>query len=815
MGSLRHMMNGAHANWGCDHVNRQRILAGVAASIAACASMSELGRRLLEKFAANLGAEGGSLYLVENGSLVLQHRLDPGHAGSALPMPPPADSVFGKALSRKTPVLIRDIRAAGETASSGWPGYRDGSLVAIPLLDGQDRLLGILTLHNKCSPPFNDQDREIVDILASYSSEAIRASRASELVRESAANLRAVMNALPEPALLIDAKGTLILSNEALAKRFGKRTEELTGRDAYALLPPELAEQRRSQVDQVMRSGSAIQYEDEREGKQFLNYVYPVSGTQGNPSRAAIFALDITARKVAEEELRQEKLFSEAVIESLPGLFFMINDQGKLIRWNKESERTGGYSREEIERMELAAYFVPEDRPLVQKSMQQVFSNGRAELEALYLTKGGKQIPFYLVGLRQRVRDKDYILGFGIDISTRKELEEQLLQAQKMEAIGTLAGGIAHDFNNLLQVMNGYAEIALGQLEKGTRAHGSVKHVMAAGERAATLVGQLLMFSRRQVMKPERLEVNVVVSNLLKMVPRIIGEHIRLQFSPGANLGAVQADRGMVEQELMNLCVNARDAMPEGGDLSIDTSQAMIDETFCEDHLEAKPGPYVLLRVSDTGCGMDHDTRQRIFEPFFTTKEKGKGTGLGLAAIFGIVKLHDGIISCESELGKGTRFDIYLPIQPGAASAVEEEEEEESASPGGNETILVAEDDEMVRYLTVELLKGAGYTVLSACDGEEAKALFLRHLDQIDLLLLDVIMPKTGGRAFYDWARTLRPAVPTLFCSGHTEGEIHKDFILEKGLELIHKPFKYNNLLQTVRRILDRANNPGSKGEKA
>lgn len=773
-----------------------------ARTIAGCDSLKELGRRLLEELSVTLGAQGGSLYLLENGSLVLLCSLDPGHAHKTLQMPLPPNTVLAKALSQKKPFLIQDIHSAQDTTGSGWTGYRDGSLLAIPLVDGQDHHVGVVTLHNKPASPFNEQDREVVDILASYSSEAIRSLLAARQLRESEANLRAVMNALPEPALLVDRKGVLIVSNEALAERVGMRSEALAGQDAYALLPPDLAQESRSRIEAVMQTGQTLEFEDLREGKHYLNYIHPVKSASGQVPRAAMFALDITARKEAEEELRQEKQFSEAVIESLPGLFFMIDDQGKLVRWNRESERMGGYSRDEIQQMLPDEYFIPDDRQRVRRSLQEVFAKGHAELEAQYQTRDGRRIPYYLVGVRQRLRNRDYVIGFGIDITSRRELEEQLLQAQKMEAIGTLAGGIAHDFNNLLQVMNGYAEIALGQVQENTSAHKAVKHVMAAGERAASLVGQLLVFSRRQVMKPERLDVNAVVSELLKMVRRIIGEHIRLEFLPG-EVGPIQADRGMLEQVLMNLCVNARDAMREGGSLSLETSLFVPDEAFLESHSEAKQSPYVLLSVMDTGAGMTPEVRQRIFEPFFTTKEQGKGTGLGLAAVFGIVKLHDGIISCKSDVGTGTRFDIYFPVHQGVVEEVREEKA--PARPSGNETILVAEDDDMVRYLTVELLKGAGYTVLSARDGEEAGALFMEHQDEIDLLFLDVIMPKVSGRRLHGWVRERRPDVPIVFCSGYTENEIDKAFVQQSGLELIHKPFKFSVLLETVRRALDAA----------
>ncbi len=775
-------------------------------AIAACTSLKDLARQLVHELAIILEAEGGSLHLTENGTLKLAHSQGTKQPRAELTMAVLTDSVLGRALSEKAVVLTHDLDSAGIMVSGEWAGYQDGFLMAIPLLAGQDQVLGLLTVHGKGVLSLTEQDQEIIDLLASYSCEAIRAARAAEQVRESEANLRAIMDALPEPAFLIDAQETLILANQAFAERFGKRCEELQGMSARALLPPDVAEQRWAKVQQVMESGRSIQFDDSREGRHLLHYVCPVRTTQDQPSRAAVFSIDITARKRAEEELRQEKLFSEAVVESLPGLFFVIDDAGRLIRWNRESERIGDYVREELESSQPFAYLLPEDQPMVQRSMLEAFTSGRAELEARYVTKSGRVIPYYLLGVRQQLWDRDYVVGFGIDITARKELEEQLLQAQKMEAIGTLAGGVAHDFNNLLQVMNGYAELAMGELDQGGRAYSAIRQAMAAGERAATLVGQLLVFSRRQVMKPENLDLNSVVAELLKMVRRIIGEHIRLQFLPGDRLGNIHADRGMMEQVLMNLCVNARDAMPDGGDLTIETVNATIDEAFCENHLEAEPGPYVLLRITDTGLGMSHEIRQRIFEPFFTTKETGKGTGLGLAAVFGIVKLHGGIIVCDSEPERGTRFDIYLPIRSGAP--VVPDASKESERPGGSETILLAEDDEMVRYLTVELLKGAGYNVLAACDGEEAKALFLKHRDRIDLLMLDVVMPKASGREVYDLARSIRPNVAALFCSGYSEGEIHKAFVLEQGLELLCKPFKYDNLLETVRRVLDGVKHP-------
>jgi len=372
-----------------------------------------------------------------------------------------------------------------------------------------------------------------------------------------------------------------------------------------------------------------------------------------------------------------------------------------------------------------------------------------------------------------------------------------------MEAIGQLAGGVAHDFNNMLQAILGYNDIVLSSLGPDDKHYGKLKEVEKAGEKAAALIRHLLAFSRRQVLQLIPLDLNETIDDLMIMIRRLIGENIELSILPGSALWPVNADRGQMEQVIINLCVNARDAMPDGGRLSIETQNIWFDDDYSVQHDWAKPGRYVQMSITDSGCGMDPETRSKIFEPFYTTKGRWRGTGLGLATVYGIVQQHDGMIQVHSKIGKGSRFDVYLPV----IEQTEEEilVEEQVTQQGGHETILMAEDDAPLRFLTEEILKMAGYRVLTAIDGEDALGLYRDHAEEIDLLLLDVIMPRKGGRAVYDEIHTINPDIRCLFMSGYSEDALHTNFILDHGLKMIQKPFNSLDLLRMLRKELDRS----------
>ena len=388
-----------------------------------------------------------------------------------------------------------------------------------------------------------------------------------------------------------------------------------------------------------------------------------------------------------------------------------------------------------------------------------------------------------------------------VDITVLRRLEKQLVQSQKMEAVGQLAGGIAHDFNNILQAIGGYTQLALEDTDAGHPARDSLAEVMKASNQAAKVVNQLLSFSRRQLLEPTCIEMNEVIGSLVGMLERVIGEHIKLEFIPGHKLGTVQVDQTMFEQVLLNLCINSRDAMPKGGQLVIETENVFIDQEYCAQNPWARPGRYVLTSVTDTGGGIEAALLDRIFEPFFTTKPTGKGTGLGLATVYGAVRQHEGMVRVYSEVGKGTTFKIYLPAVERSADTVGSKIE--GVPPRGTETILVAEDDAGLRSLARRMLERAGYTVFTAADGEEALELFEQQAETIDLLLLDVVMPRLGGREVFDRIHEQNPDLPALFASGYSQNAIHTNFVLQAGMKLIRKPYAADELLHRVREILD------------
>jgi len=530
----------------------------------------------------------------------------------------------------------------------------------------------------------------------------------------------------------------------------------------------------------------------------------PVRDADGQLAAAVLAITDITDRKHAEQALAASEEQMRGMLDAMSAGVLAIEPETLTITYvNPAAAALLGYPPEDIIGRPWAQFARFAEPWTSQAREEPRVDSVRDTLRAA----GGRDVPVLMSVSRAHLGGRQFILQSMIDLSSlqaaeeeKARLEERLLQAQKMEAVGQLAGGVAHDFNNLLQVMNGYTELALDDLPEGDPVGEKLQEVAKAGERAAQLVGQLLAFSRRQIMRLEVVDLNEVVTELLKMLARLIGEHIRLQFAPGHDLSPIRADRGMVEQVIVNLCVNARDAMPDGGDLQIETAIVTIDPGQFRAHPDVEPGPYVLLTVTDTGHGMDATTLSRVFEPFFTTKEVGRGTGLGLSTVYGIVRQHGGLVQAYSEVGIGTTFKVYLPAAQHRAK--EAAPELEGPLPAGSGTILFAEDDGTVRGLTVQVLRAAGYTVLSAADGRQAISLLQRHGPAIDLLLLDVVMPGLGGRAVMEHARRMGLDTPVLFASGYSDNAVHTNFVLEEGLRFLQKPYRHADLLRRVHQAL-------------
>ncbi|HPO16050.1 MAG TPA: PAS domain S-box protein [Candidatus Hydrogenedentes bacterium] len=507
--------------------------------------------------------------------------------------------------------------------------------------------------------------------------------------------------------------------------------------------------------------------------------------------------------KQAEDALRESEEHYRRIVNTAAEGIWSIDANSQTTFVNARMAEMLGYTVEEIIGSKITDFMHSADTDDHQKKIELHKTGQTGHYERCFRRADGSDLWTIVSGTPLRDSNGDFCGSFGMltDITEHKRLEEQLRQAQKMEAVGQLAGGVAHDFNNLLQVILGYIDIIQDDLRHSPNAQEALDAVRQAAERAADLTQQLLAFSRRQIILPANLDLNDLVQSVLKMIRRVIGEHIHLYFMPEDTLGTVFADKGQIEQALMNLCVNARDAMPTGGTLTIETENAVIDDIYCQAHPWATAGHYVRLSVTDSGCGMDESTRSQIFEPFFTTKEVGQGTGLGLATVYGIVKQHNGLIHVYSELGKGTVFKIYLPIVEHSPETVRETGKFITA--GGTETILVAEDEEAVRRLVCHVLESAGYTVLTACDGEEALRIFEEHAHDIDLALLDVMMPQRSGREVMECIQATHPKMRFLFSSGYSENVIHTNFVINEGLRLISKPYHRADLLHAVRAALD------------
>lgn len=509
--------------------------------------------------------------------------------------------------------------------------------------------------------------------------------------------------------------------------------------------------------------------------------------------------------EIAEHEKAQDSLilFKNLLDRSNDAIFVIDPETGSFVDVNDKACSSLGYTREELLNMRTSdiAAIVPDDSSW-KAHVAEVKDRGYLIFEERHKRKDGTLLPVEVNVKYIEVEKGSYMLAVARDLTERTRLEEQLFQAQKMEAVGQLAGGIAHDFNNMLTAIIGYGSLLNMRLEADSQLKPFAEEILNSAEKSASLTRQLLAFSRKQIIRPRQTDLNELIRGIEKLLKRLIGEDIDFKSALADEQLSVMVDAGQIDQVLMNLCTNARDAMPYGGLLSISTDSVELDREYAKAHAIEKAGRYALMAVTDTGIGMDEKSRLRIFEPFFTTKEVGKGTGLGLSIVYGIVKQHNGHINIYSEPGKGTTFRIYLPlIEPSAAEA----KTEKAAIPcGGTETIMIAEDNEEVRLLTKRVLEEFGYKIIEAVDGEDAVKRFIENKDCIQLTILDVIMPKKNGKETWEEIRKIRPDARVLFTSGYTADVIHQKGILEEDLEFISKPVTPHDLLLKVRELLDK-----------
>ncbi len=513
---------------------------------------------------------------------------------------------------------------------------------------------------------------------------------------------------------------------------------------------------------------------------------------------------EVTERKRAEDRITRAKEEWERTFDTVPDLIAILDTDYRIRRVNKAMANRLGLTAKACVGLTCHHAIHSMDHPPDDCPCALLLRDGIEHTAEIHEASLGGQFLVSASPLRSADGTLTGCVHVSRDISERIRLEEQIRQSQKMEAVGQLAGGIAHDFNNLLQAILGYTDMAMEDLPADSSARTSLVEAYKASERAAALVQQLLAFSRRETIQSTTLDLIELIGDLVKMLRRVIGKHIELTITHAPSLDNVHADPSQLEQILLNLCINARDAMPTGGQITIETRNIELDASFAQHHTWAKPGRYVLMMVSDTGEGMASEVTERIFEPFFTTKEVGKGTGMGLATVFGIVKQHDGLIHVDSTPGQGTAFKTYLPVSKAPNAKNLQAAEQEGPIRGGAETILLAEDEELVRNMAAQVLRKAGYHVLTAHDGEEAIQLFEAKGDDIQLFLLDVVMPRRSGRVVFDRIKAVRPDARVLFSSGYSHDALEASSLPEDGYELIPKPYNPNILLRKVRHLLDR-----------
>jgi PAS domain S-box-containing protein len=639
----------------------------------------------------------------------------------------------------------------------------------------------------------------------------IELEKLNEQLRESEAKYRELIENANDAVMVIQPSGSLSFVNPKFCEMTGHSRKDAIQLHFNQLLHggdlAKFAEQVQRMLSRELTSAESSFRLVTRAGQTIdVDSHASLLLHQGRAIGIQAILRDITERKRAEEALRASEDRYRDLFENANDLIFTHDLQGNFTSINKAAEQVTGYTREEALRMNFSQIVAPSHLELAWRMIgTQAYHGQPAIYELEIMAKNGQRV-WLDVNARPIMQEGRIIgvQGIAREVTERKHLEEQLWQSQKMEAVGQLAGGVAHDFNNLLTAINGYSELLLRRIGPEDAIRKELQEILKAGQRATSLTRQLLAFSRRQVLQPKVIDLNTAVSEMGKMLRRLIGEDIELLSFTAPDLGPVKVDPGQIEQVILNLAVNARDAMPKGGKLIIETTNVKLDEIYARQHIAVTPGDYVCLAISDTGCGMDAETQSRLFEPFFTTKEPGKGTGLGLSTVYGIVKQSGGNIWVYSEPGRGTTFKIYLPRVNEPVERVRPAEET-AGHLQGSEVILLVEDDGMVRSLVSEILRMQGYQVLEASSGHEAIYLCEHRQAPIHLLLTDMVLPGLSGSELAERLSGLRPGLKVLFMSGYTDRALLHQGHLNFDEAYLQKPFTPDALARKVREVLDAA----------
>jgi len=639
-----------------------------------------------------------------------------------------------------------------------------------------------------------------------YVADITEKRRTEQALQASEAQLRLLVEGVSDYAIfMLDARGCIATWHKGAQQMYGYFDEEILGQPYSCLFPLQRIANGRpdAELAEARASGTSDPegWRVRKNGTQFwaTGSLAALYGVNGEVLGFAQVTRDITAKR------RNDELLHSVLDHTLDGII-TIDEHGIVSTINQAGEAIFGHRSVEVVGENVRMLMPEPDRARHDNYISNYVHSGHAKIigigrEVRGLRKDGSSFPMDLAITEFRLDDHRYFVGIVRDISERKRLEAQLFQSQKMEAFGQLAGGVAHDFNNLLTLINGYSQMLQRTVPAGDSRHKMLGQIFRAGQRAASLTQQLLAFSRQQVLEPKVLDINTIVLETELMLRRLIGEDIELATVLMPTLSAVKADPGQIEQVIMNLAVNARDAMPLGGKLTIETSETDVGATQSGVGPPLEPGRYVTISISDTGTGMPPDVRARVFEPFFTTKGVGKGTGLGLAVAHGIVKQSGGTIDVYSEVGVGTTFKIRLPALRQAAAA--QTEQTSAATSTGTETLLLVEDDENVREFVAVALESFGYSILTAADGKAAVQMYANRKAPIDLVVTDVVMPEMSGRVLAETLQAKNPGQKVLFLSGYTDDAVVRHGILQANVAFLQKPFTPEALARKVREVLD------------
>jgi len=770
-----------------------------------CHEVEQFGYLLLEEFGNLMQATGGSIYLRDEDGLRRVHTLDPGHAHQHIPFPLPEGSIFHRAINEKKPILVNNIHHSKRNSSSGWQGYQDGSFLVFPLPDGTGEIIGVLTLHSKKTPPFVNEDKEIGTILASYSCEAMRAVRITQELSISEERFRELAEMLPEAVFETDLKFNITYANQRAFEISGYTADDIKkGLNRNEMLRAK--DQQTSSTTTAKQLSNELPGEGEhlivRKDGSVCPILFRVNKIQkdGVIKGYRVIVIDITEQKKVAQKLENARNYISSIIDFMPSLIIGVDKENRVTLWNLAMEKATGVTAESA-KGELVSDVFPQIAPDISKIGNSILTEKTiTETNKPRQTESGVQ--YENITIYPLISDNEGAVIQIKNVTKEFEMQEQLNHSRKMDALGQLAGGIAHDFNNLIGgIMNSAQLLKSKKRNLDEKNIKFVDMIIKASRRAAELTEKLVAVGRKGIISPAGVDMHIIINDAVTLLERGIDKKVSISIESTAKNRIIIGDSSMIQSAIMNMCINSSHSMPDGGEITVSTKEMTLDAAYCNASVfNIEPGPYILIEISDTGCGIPLENLHKIFEPFFTTKSPNQGSGFGLAAVYGTIQDHNGAISVSSEVDKGTVFHLFLPLAKNAI--VQQREEIEVLA--GTGRILLVDDESIVRATGQAMLEEMGYDVLSAENGQEAVEIYQKEHHKIDLVILDIIMPVMDGRVTALNLREINHSCKIVFSSGFFKsGDL--DDLKESGVsDYIRKPYHQSELSQTIVNILRR-----------